>query len=89
MSDNDKISMGDFLATVTYNTQRTWVIVGFVHPNESQSLIYKKCKRTETLLRYVEEGINKGCNLFSIRGVNTTYAIVPDSEQTQLGGTKE
>ena len=45
-----------------------WTIVGFNHPEELKSLIYKQEILEKTLLRSIEEGIRKGCNLFSIRG---------------------
>lgn len=50
--------------------KREWIIVGFKHPEESQSLIYKRgIRRLETLYAAIEAGINQGCNLFSIRGI--------------------
>ena len=45
-----------------------WTIVGFKHPEELKSLVYKQEILEKTLLRTIEEGIRKGCNLFSIRG---------------------
>lgn len=45
-----------------------WIIVGFKHPSEKKSLIYKQNISSETLLKSIEEGIEKGCNVFSIRG---------------------
>lgn len=78
------ISFSNYMSQAKFKTERKWIIVGFSHPNESQSIIYKKCKQTKTLLRYIEEGIAKGCNLFSIRGIDTTYAILPDPEQERL-----
>jgi hypothetical protein len=85
MNDEETISLSDYVAKAEYRTERKWIIVGFQHPNESQSLIYKKCKLAETLLRYVQEGIDKGCNLFSIRGIDETYSILPDPMQKTLG----
>ena len=84
MSDEETISFSEYVAQAQFKIERTWIIVGFKHPDETQSLVYKKCKLPETLLRYIQEGIDKGCNLFSIRGVDTTYAILPDPMQKKL-----
>lgn len=47
-----------------------WIIVGFKHPNKSKSIVYKQMITKDTLLKTIEKGIEDGCNLFSIRGVN-------------------
>lgn len=84
MAKDDLVSFSDYIARAEVKTYRKWVIVGFSHPQEGRSLLYKSCKRVETLLRYVQEGIEKGCNLFSIRGFDVTYTILPDPEQEVL-----
>lgn len=48
---------------------KKWRIVGFNHPFEEKSLIYKQNLNDEQLIKAIEKGIEKGCNLFSIRGV--------------------
>ena len=45
-----------------------WRIVGFNHPEQEKSIIYKQGLSDERLLKAVRDGIEKGCNLFSIRG---------------------
>lgn len=45
-----------------------WRIVGFNHPKEEKSLIYRQNRRNDQLVTDLIEGIRKGCNLFSIRG---------------------
>ena len=45
-----------------------WRIVGFNHPKNEKSLIYKQNLTDEQLLNAIKKGIQKGCNLFSIRG---------------------
>jgi len=45
-----------------------WRIVGFNHPEEEKSLIYKQNLKHDQLLNAITKGIEKGCNLFSIRG---------------------
>lgn len=45
-----------------------WRIVGFDHPKEEKSLIYKQNLTSEQLLVTVKRGVAKGCNIFSIRG---------------------
>uniref|UniRef100_A0A6M3XDJ9 Uncharacterized protein n=1 Tax=viral metagenome TaxID=1070528 RepID=A0A6M3XDJ9_9ZZZZ len=45
-----------------------WIIVGFKHPDQKKSIIYKQNISSETLLKSIEEGIDLGCNIFSIRG---------------------
>ena len=47
-----------------------WTIVGFNHPEEGKSLVYKQNILQKTLIKTIEEGIEKGCNLFSIRGID-------------------
>lgn len=66
-------------------TKKEWIIIGFDHPTSYRSLIYKqRIRRTETLLAALEEGINAGCNLFSIRGVEvpapTVSAVSKENE---------
>lgn len=46
-----------------------WIIVGFNHPILNKSLIYKQNIKEETMIKAIKEGIEKGCNLFSIRGI--------------------
>ncbi len=45
-----------------------WTLVGFRHPDNSRSLIYKQGMSQEGLVKAIEEGAERGCNLFSIRG---------------------
>lgn len=45
-----------------------WRIVGFKHPDKENSLIYYQNLTDRGLLKAIEKGIEKGCNLFSIRG---------------------
>lgn len=45
-----------------------WRIVGFNHPEEEKSLLYWQNITTDELLEKLKVGIEKGCNLFSIRG---------------------
>ena len=45
-----------------------WRIVGFNHPFQEKSLIYKQNLTDEQLIEAIKQGIAKGCNLFSIRG---------------------
>ena len=45
-----------------------WRIVGFNHPEQEKSLIYLQNLNDERLLKAVEIGIKRGCNVFSIRG---------------------
>lgn len=45
-----------------------WRIVGFKHPEQEKSLIYKQNLTDEQLVKAIKQGIEKGCNLFSIRG---------------------
>lgn len=47
---------------------RKWTIVGFNHPDHRKSIIYKQNILHNTLIRALEEGIERGCNIFSIRG---------------------
>ena len=47
---------------------KDWIMVGFKHPDEKKSLIYKYCKNDTELLKEIKKGIKKGCNIFSIRG---------------------
>jgi len=45
-----------------------WRIVGFKHPQNEKSLVYKQNLTDAQLISAIEQGIQKGCNLFSIRG---------------------
>ena len=45
-----------------------WRIVGFNHPAEQKSLIYRQFITEEQLIKNLKLGIERGCNLFSIRG---------------------
>ena len=45
-----------------------WRIVGFNHPHQKKSIIYKQDLSDEQLIEALKQGIKKGCNLFSIRG---------------------
>jgi len=47
---------------------KKWVIVGFNHPKERVSLVYKQNISDEQLLEAIRKGIERGCNVFSIRG---------------------
>jgi len=47
---------------------KKWIIVGFKHPDIKNTLIYKQDISTQELIRQILKGIEKGCNLFSIRG---------------------
>jgi len=49
---------------------RKWRIVGFKHPDKENSEIYRQNLTDEGLIKAVQEGMNRGCNLFSIRGFN-------------------
>jgi len=55
-----------------------WRVVGFNHPFQEKSLIYKQNLSDEQLIKAVKQGISKGCNLFSIRGFKEG---MPDSSQ--------
>ena len=46
-----------------------WRVVGFKHPKDDNSRIYRKCNTDKEMLRVIERGIVLGCNLFSIRGI--------------------
>lgn len=45
-----------------------WRIVGFKHPQDEISRLYKSCASDKDLIITLEIGIQKGRNLFSIRG---------------------
>ena len=45
-----------------------WRIVGFKHPEDQASRVYKKNLTNEKLIEAIKEGMVRGCNLFSIRG---------------------
>lgn len=45
-----------------------WRIVGFNHPKEEKSIVYRQGLTDEQLIQTVKMGIIKRCNLFSIRG---------------------
>jgi len=45
-----------------------WIIVGFNHPEEKKSKIYRQNITEELLIKAIKDGIEKGCNVFSIRG---------------------
>lgn len=45
-----------------------WIIVGFRHPEQKRSRLYRFPTSNEELIRAILKGIEKGCNLFSIRG---------------------
>ena len=47
---------------------KKWRIVGFDHDRSEKSLIYKQKLTEEKLIQALRKGIEKGCNLFSIRG---------------------
>lgn len=47
---------------------KKWRIVGFNHPTHEKSLVYKQGLTDEGLIRAIKAGIDKGANLFSIRG---------------------
>ena len=49
-------------------TPDTWRIVGFQHPWLQKSLVYRQNLTTEQLIKVLKDGIEKNCNLFSIRG---------------------
>ena len=45
-----------------------WRLVGFKHPEDEMSRLYKHCSFDEDLVKSIKKGIEIGCNLFSIRG---------------------
>lgn len=45
-----------------------WRIVGFDHPRVEKSEIYRQNLSDEQLIEVIRKGIQRGCNLFSIRG---------------------
>jgi hypothetical protein len=47
-----------------------WRIVGFNHPDNERSLVYRQNLTEDQLIKVIKKGIEKGCNLFSIRGFN-------------------
>ena len=47
---------------------KVWRIVGFKHPDDEKSIIYRQNLTDDALLEAILLGIQKGCNLFSIRG---------------------
>ena len=47
--------------------KKRWIIVGFKHPDNKRSIIYKQNITTEQLIKTIEKYAAK-CNLFSIRG---------------------
>ena len=47
---------------------KKWRIVGFKHPEDEKSRIYKQNLGDEGLINAVQLGVARGCNLFSIRG---------------------
>lgn len=51
---------------------KKWRVVGFKHPDEKKSLIYRQNLNNAGLLKAINDGIRKGCNLFSIRGFDAT-----------------
>lgn len=52
-----------------------WRIVGFNHPNEEKSIIYKQKLTTDKLIKAIRQGILLDCNLFSIRGFQDELKI--------------
>jgi hypothetical protein len=50
-----------------------WRIVGFNHPGDEHSLIYKQNLSDEKLIEAIRLGIVRECNLFSIRGFEDEY----------------
>jgi len=48
--------------------EKKWRIVGFDHPKKEKSLLYYQNLTSERLLEVLKNGIENGCNLFSIRG---------------------
>ena len=49
-------------------SEKRWRIVGFNHPEQEKSLIYLQNLTDRGLLKAIEKGMERGCNLFSIRG---------------------
>jgi len=45
----------------------TFYVVAFKHPDESRSVLYRKCERIETLLKHIEDSEKEGANLWSVR----------------------
>jgi len=45
-----------------------WRIVGFNHPEKEKSLVSRQNLTDAELIATIKWGIDKGCNLFSIRG---------------------
>ena len=45
-----------------------WRIVGFYHPKQEKSVVYRQGLNDAQLIETIEKGIENGCNLFSIRG---------------------
>lgn len=45
-----------------------WTIVAFRHPDQSHTLLYRQNLSPEKLLEAVEQAIEKGANLMSLRG---------------------
>lgn len=45
-----------------------WRIVGFNHPMQEKSVVYRQGLSEIQLVETIKKGIKQGCNLFSIRG---------------------
>ena len=45
-----------------------WRIVGFYHPKQEKSVVYRQGLNEAQLIETIKKGIENGCNLFSIRG---------------------
>lgn len=46
----------------------SWRIVAFKHPDQEKSLLYLQDVSAEYMIKKLEEAIEKGANLVSIRG---------------------
>ena len=71
--------------------EKSWIIVGFNHPSLRRSRVYRQDLDADTLHRALDDGIAKGCNVFSIRGfsqgdeVDPEVIRIPVSELQKLG----
>lgn len=45
-----------------------WRVVGFNHPLQEKSVVYRQGLNEAQLIETIKKGIENGCNLFSIRG---------------------
>lgn len=61
--DSDKPRTREF-----FRAKMSFRIVGFIHPEQEISKIYRNCRNEDELIEAILWAIDQGCNLFSIRG---------------------